>query len=296
VPEPQPLLARRPAPSDARVEDDEAVDELLVLDREAQSDGAAPVVHDEGQAAETELVDELLDRGDVALVRVPADVGRFVRAAEADQVGRDRAVTGGDDRRDDVAPQVRRRRLSVQQQDRRPLALVGDMHPPPVENRQAHSSSSSSSYSASEASPMRWTNRSAGRKISPRRLTFTTSASSTARAISSGTFAHPALTAARASSVTRTRVPRRTTRTSTGSPGMYSSPVSTTRSSRMPRAYAACSARGISTRARRRIAAAAPPVAAMPAIPATTNASSVPPCAQSHPARRPPSGPVPLKA
>ena len=99
-----------------------------MLDGEAKADRAAPVVHDEGDAAQAELVDEQLDRCDVAVVRVPADVGRLVGAAEADQVGRDRAVAGGDDRRNDVAPQKRRRRLAVQKEHRRPGSLVHVVH------------------------------------------------------------------------------------------------------------------------------------------------------------------------
>ena len=75
VAEAQPRLARRPAAADAGVEDDEARDALGMLDRDAQPDRAAPVVHDERQIAQVELLDEPHDRVDVAVVRVPADVG-----------------------------------------------------------------------------------------------------------------------------------------------------------------------------------------------------------------------------
>src|SRR5439155_11030094 len=57
-----------------------------------------------------------------------AHVGRLVGAPEADEVRSDRAVAVRHERRDDVSPQIRRRRLAVQQQDRRPLALVDDVH------------------------------------------------------------------------------------------------------------------------------------------------------------------------
>ena len=59
-----------------------------------------------------------------AVVRVPVEVERLVRAPEARQVGRDAAEAGVAHRRDDLAPQVRPRRLAVPEDDRRPVALV----------------------------------------------------------------------------------------------------------------------------------------------------------------------------
>ena len=58
--EAQPRLARRPAAADAGVEDDEPLDALRVLDGEPQPDRAAPVVDDERQLAQVELLDEPL--------------------------------------------------------------------------------------------------------------------------------------------------------------------------------------------------------------------------------------------
>ena len=126
----QPRLARRPAAADPGVENDEPLDPLRVLDREAQPDRAAPVVHHECQLRQVELLDEPCDRVDVAVVRVPADLGRLVRAAEADQVRRDLAPG---QLRDDVPPQKRRRRLAVQQQRRLAVAFVDVVQPASVE-------------------------------------------------------------------------------------------------------------------------------------------------------------------
>ena len=60
----------------------------------------------------------------VAVVGVPADVDRLVRAAEPGQVGRDAAVARVAHRRDHLAPQERPRGLAVHEQDRRSLADV----------------------------------------------------------------------------------------------------------------------------------------------------------------------------
>ena len=64
----------------------------------------------------------------------------------------------------------------------------------------------------------------------------------------------------------------------------------------MPVPAETCACRGISIGGRRRRAAPAAPAAAIPMMPATTKASSVPPRAQSQPARSPATGPVPLNA
>src|SRR5207248_10158587 len=80
--EAQPRLAGR-ADADPGVEDDEPRDPRLVLDGDTQPDRTAPVVHDESHVAQVELLDELCDRRDVPVVRVPADVLRLVGTAEA---------------------------------------------------------------------------------------------------------------------------------------------------------------------------------------------------------------------
>ena len=81
--EPQPPLARRRAAADAGVEQDEPLDALGMLDRDAQADRAAPVVHDEREPRQVELLDEPRDRVDVAVVRVPADVRRACRSGRS---------------------------------------------------------------------------------------------------------------------------------------------------------------------------------------------------------------------
>ena len=60
----------------------------------------------------------------VAVVAVPVDVDRLVRAAEARQVGSDAAIARVSHRRDHLAPQKRPRRLAVEEHDRRAVALV----------------------------------------------------------------------------------------------------------------------------------------------------------------------------
>ena len=89
------------------------VEALGVLDGQAQADRAAPVVDDDRRAAQVELLEQRRDRRGVAVVGVPADVGRLVGAAEAGQVGRDAAKAGVAHRRDHLAPQERPRRLAV---------------------------------------------------------------------------------------------------------------------------------------------------------------------------------------
>ena len=68
--EAQPLVVRR-ARADAGVHDDEARDALGVLDREAEADRAAPVLHDDGHVAQVELRGQTRDRVGVAVVGVP---------------------------------------------------------------------------------------------------------------------------------------------------------------------------------------------------------------------------------
>ena len=73
---------------------------------------------------------EPLDRPVVAVVGV-ASIGRLVRAAEAEVVGRDRARRPGE-RRDQLAVEERPGRLAVQQQHRVARALVEVVHPQAV--------------------------------------------------------------------------------------------------------------------------------------------------------------------
>ena len=65
---------------------------------DAQADQAAPVLAEEGDVAQVEVLDERASHPlDVAGVRVVGHLGRLVAATEADEVGGDDAVTGGDE-------------------------------------------------------------------------------------------------------------------------------------------------------------------------------------------------------
>ncbi len=131
VAEPEPLLGRRAPGADPGVQDHEPLDPIRPLDGEPEADRAAPVVHDHGRLGEVELVDEPLDRVVVQVVRVVLDARRLVRAAEPVVVGRDHATHRGE-RRDQLPVQERPGRLAVEQEDRRALALVDEVHPQPV--------------------------------------------------------------------------------------------------------------------------------------------------------------------
>jgi len=108
----------------AGVEDHQAVEAVCQLDGGAQPDRPAPVVDDGGRATQVERLGERLGRLGVAVVRVPADVGWLVRAAEAGHVGGDAAKARVADGRHDLAPQKRPRGLAVEEDDGRPVALV----------------------------------------------------------------------------------------------------------------------------------------------------------------------------
>ena len=59
--EAEPFLRRGAARADAGVEDHEPGDPIRSLDCESQPDGATPILDDNGDAFEVELVDEALD-------------------------------------------------------------------------------------------------------------------------------------------------------------------------------------------------------------------------------------------
>ena len=90
----------------------------------SQPDRPAPVVHDDRRAAQVEVLEQRRRQLAVAVVGVPADVGRLVRASEAGQVGRDAAKAGVAHGRDHLAPQERPGRLAVEEDHGRALALV----------------------------------------------------------------------------------------------------------------------------------------------------------------------------
>src|SRR5581483_11030312 len=83
------------------------------------------------EPAQVELLHNAPDRRGVAVVRVPAALGRLIRASEAEVVGCDAASLAGE-RRDQLAVEERPRRLAVQQQDRFARALVDVVQPQAV--------------------------------------------------------------------------------------------------------------------------------------------------------------------
>ena len=125
VAEGQPRVGHPLVPGEqAGVEDHEALDPLRVLDGESQPDRAAPVVHDDRRAAQVEILEQRRRHRDVAVVGVPVDVGRLVRAPEAGEIGRQAAKAGVAHRRDHLAPQKRPGGLAVHEDHGRPVALV----------------------------------------------------------------------------------------------------------------------------------------------------------------------------
>ena len=103
-----------------------------------EPDQAAPVLPDEGQAAQVEPVErEPADPFHVPRETVVIDLGRLVRTAEPDQVRCDRPQPGVREHRHDRAIQERPARLAVQQENwlaiGRPGLHVG--HPEPVDVR-----------------------------------------------------------------------------------------------------------------------------------------------------------------
>ena len=127
VAEAEPLLGRRPAAADTGVHDHEPRNAVRVLDGEAEPDRPAPVLDDDGEVAQVELLDEPDDRADLEVVGVVLEPERLVGAAEAEVVGRDRAC-GRAELGDDLAVEVRPGRLAVQEEDRRARAFVEVVH------------------------------------------------------------------------------------------------------------------------------------------------------------------------
>ncbi len=89
------------------------------------------VTHDDGL-----LLPQLFDQGDHVANEVEQGVGRDVRrllaAGVAALVGGDDPVPGRRQRPELVTPGVPALRPAVQQQDQRPLPLLGDVQPDPV--------------------------------------------------------------------------------------------------------------------------------------------------------------------
>ena len=103
-----------------------------MLNRQPQPDRTAPVVHHHGRVAQVQSLHQPAHQLDVALVAVPAHVGRLIRAPEPGEVGGDAAMTGLADRRYDLAPQERPRRLAVEEDHRRPVPVLDVREPQSV--------------------------------------------------------------------------------------------------------------------------------------------------------------------
>jgi hypothetical protein len=119
----------RIAQEESRVRETDTRHPVAVLMQDSQSDDASPVVQDQGDVGEIQHVDERRARPlDVTRDAEVLHARRLVGSTEADQIYRDRAISGRDDGRNDAAPQVRPARISVDEDDRvgvaRPLVQV----------------------------------------------------------------------------------------------------------------------------------------------------------------------------
>ena len=85
-----------------------------------QPDGATQVVHHKPDLRQAQRVEELLQDA-LEEAKAIGRIKRLIRLAKARQIERDGAV-GGADGRQDVAPQKRRGRPAMQEQDRRAAA------------------------------------------------------------------------------------------------------------------------------------------------------------------------------
>ena len=88
-----------------------------MLGDESEPDEPAPVLADEGDLAEVETLEHGTHPVDVALVGVVVGRGRFVGAAEADEIGCHSAATCRGKERDHLPVEIRPRRLTVQEED-----------------------------------------------------------------------------------------------------------------------------------------------------------------------------------
>ena len=111
------------------VEGQEALDALGLAQRDQEADPAAPVVAEEAEALDPELVEQREHVVGQALLLIAARRG--VRPAEPAQVGADHAVALGQ-RADHVAPLVPVLRPAVEHHERLAFAGLGDVGPQAV--------------------------------------------------------------------------------------------------------------------------------------------------------------------
>ncbi len=114
-----------------RIEEHEAREPLGHLNRGTQPDRAAPIVRQQRDAAQIELLDQPPQVGD--MLRQPIRiVPRLVGESAADMVRRDEPVPRPQ-RLDQLPPIERPRRVAMHQQQRLSLAFVDVMIAPPVD-------------------------------------------------------------------------------------------------------------------------------------------------------------------
>ncbi len=112
------------------VPDGDPFEPVGVLGGHPQPDQSAPVLREQRGGRQLDRIEEPLHPGDVRGVGVGRSFGRFVGAAEPDEVGCDTAQPGVDQERDHAAVQVAPRGFAVQEQHRwavgRTFVDVGD--------------------------------------------------------------------------------------------------------------------------------------------------------------------------
>src|SRR5438132_11086522 len=106
---------------------DGAGEPVALLRYQPQADQSAPILAEESDVAEIERAQEGAHPIEMSLIGVVRAARWFVAAAEAGHVGSDGAQARGGKHRDHLPVEVAPRRLAVEEQDRRPLALVDVM-------------------------------------------------------------------------------------------------------------------------------------------------------------------------
>jgi hypothetical protein len=99
-----------------------------LLDRQAEPDRAAPVLHDDREVVQVELLHQPDDRAEVEVVGVVLLAQRLVGAPEAEVVRGDRPRARHELGKH-LPVEVGPRRLAVQEQHGRAVALVQEVHP-----------------------------------------------------------------------------------------------------------------------------------------------------------------------
>jgi hypothetical protein len=120
------------AGEESGVEDHEPLHAVGVLDRPAQADRPAPVLHHHRRVAHVDRVVSARDQLDVAVVAVPAPVGGLVGASEARVVDAQHPPTRLRERRDHLAVEVGPGRLAVEAHHRLAFPHIEGVETQPV--------------------------------------------------------------------------------------------------------------------------------------------------------------------